>query len=247
MDQSQFLPVTDYKFYQDYGDAEAMGNIGLNQVISNYKSPHNVLSDFTWGLIGKRPKLGLDGQSKNGGIQFKDNNISTIGLTTLRSIPQPLTVVFIGRRKVMNATRNQSYIFHKVGGTVMHVYIEFNASNDLIKMRSAATTLTATVALDATMPSGQALLYFVFNGTSSEIFLNNVSVATGDAGTAGFGAAANTILGRQIAGGKNRQWGQLDFPGSMEALIIYDRVLSSDDRDQLHEWFLGQSIDPMTI
>ena len=176
---------------------------GTNHLTNSTAAEQPKIWDATTGILkeGNRPAIEFDGSDDY--LQASSLNIS-----------QPTMYFIVAKRDAL--TGKQNYI----DGATTSQEIMIDASNDTYDIE-AGTGLTTTVVAT----TNQQVLVALFNGASSELFVNAVEI--GLSGTPGTNAINNLIVGAD-----SDQSDLLD--GTMQEIIIYDadqsdRVLLQDN------------------
>lgn len=169
---------------------------------------------LTQGTALNKPALTSAIYNGFNGIDFDGSNDHLLNNTG--SLSQPSTVFVVVRPDVVTGTKS---IVDSNSGAISAIRI-FNSNYELhsgSQLFGGAATAGAT-----------EIVIGEFNGASSKIFINNGTTAA-NTGNAGTNARAGIRVGLDFTGGA-------PFDGKVFEVIIYNKILSSTERQQVYDY-----------
>lgn len=167
----------------------------------------NLGNNLIQATLAKRPllKLGI----LNGHPVIRFDGVDDFLARAALVIPQPFTVVVV-------ASSTSAATFRMlVGSTAVQLFL--NTTHHMVVF--AGTSVTS-----ATVDDGAPHVFTaIYNGATSSLFVDGT---LGPSGAAGAGATDQIVVGANAAGAQ-------DWPGDVEQVIIYNRVLSAAEHQQL--------------
>lgn len=133
-------------------------------------------------------------------------------LTATFNVPQPVTVFAATASDTASAGNRQ--IVANRGSATIWVY------NNMWSLYAGGVLQSGT-----TLDTSPHVASAVFNGASSELWLDGVSILVGNPGTSGF--PSGVYVGSDGSG---------NWDGPVAEVVIYDRVLSGTERDQVESY-----------
>ena len=141
------------------------------------------------------------------------------------ALTQPNTIFIV--YKITGVTSDNEYVFDGIGGTRSAFYYQSSA----YKIRSN------TVLSDGAINANDNIHTVLFNGVSTEYWINGISVVSGDAGTAALGGITLGIALDLVS---------LPSDVSISEVIVYNADISDVDRVKI-EGYLSKKHDiPVT-
>lgn len=217
------LPVTDSLIlWLDATDASTITK-DVSERVSQWDDKSSEGNDVTQGTTIEQPAFTASAIGGKPALRFAGNDFLVSAAYNSGTISQPNTAFVV--INTVSASSNDK-LFDGIDGSNRHV-IQVIGSGDPDDMHLFAGIVISTGG-GATPLDTDLVISGIFNGASSELFVNGTSEASGNAGSQ---SMAGIVVGSAFS-----QTGVDSYDGYIGELLMYDKLLSTSERQAVESY-----------
>lgn len=206
--------------------ADAITGLVNGDPVATWSDESGNTRDATQATAAKQPTYATAVQNGLPVVRFSDASSQRLATAAFAAaLTQPNTIFVVGNHAATGGTRGY-FIDGIASGNRQAFARGLGSDNGKFGLFAGAASASNVDGPLVTIPTGMLLWTVVFNGASSSIRKSRAAYSSGDPGS-------HSLSGLSIGSGWSDAFGYL--PGDVGEIIVYDRALTTAERDQVEQ------------